>query len=79
MTCGPWTVKLGHMKNTLAILLGLAMACPAVLNAEPAPWYQWRSKSTGDMACSQTPLGAGWEKFSGPYRDARCEIRKTGK
>jgi hypothetical protein len=67
------------MKNLLAILLGLALASPAVLNAAPAPWYQWRSKANGALVCSQTPLGAGWEKFTGPYRDARCAIRKTGK
>jgi hypothetical protein len=66
-------------KTLLITLLGLALASPAVLNAAPAPWYQWRSKSTGALACSQTPLGPGWEKFAGPYRDARCEIRKTEK
>jgi hypothetical protein len=67
------------MKNMLAIVLGFALASPAVLNAAPAPWYQWRSKVNGLFTCSQTPLGPGWEKFSGPYRDARCEIRKTAK
>lgn len=67
------------MSKTLIILLGLAVASPAVLNAAPAPWYQWRSKSTGVLTCSQTPLGPGWEQFAGPYRDARCEIRKTEK
>jgi hypothetical protein len=79
LTCRPSEVKLGHMMKKIAILLGLVLACPAVLNAAPAPWYQWRSKTTGDLACAQTPLGAGWEKFAGPYRDARCEFRKTGK
>jgi hypothetical protein len=67
------------MKNMLAILLGLAVVCPAVLNAAPAPWYQWRSKANGAMACSQTPLGDGWIRFSGPYRDARCEFRVPAK
>jgi hypothetical protein len=79
LTCRRGEVKLGHMKNTLAILLGLALASPAILNAAPAPWYQWRSKANGNLVCSQTPLGPGWEKFAGPYRDARCEFRKTGK
>jgi len=41
--------------------------------AAPAPYYQWRSKLTGALACSQTPLGEGWEKSHGPYRDSRCE------
>jgi hypothetical protein len=67
------------MKKPLAILLGVGLACPALLNAAPAPWYQWRSKATGDMVCSQTPLGPGWVKFAGPYRDARCEFRIPAK
>jgi hypothetical protein len=25
------------------------------------------------LICSQTPLGPGWEKAYGPFRDARCE------
>jgi len=41
--------------------------------AKPAPWYQWRSKADGQLACSQTPLGPGWERAAGPYQDARCE------
>lgn len=67
------------MLKPLTILLGLALACPAVLNAAPAPWYQWRSKATGALACSQTPLRHGWEQFAGPYRDARCELRMSAK
>ncbi len=61
------------------VLLGLALASPAVLQAAPAPWYQWRSKATGALACAQTPLGAGWERFAGPYRDARCAMRMSAK
>jgi len=41
--------------------------------AAPAPYFQWRSKLNGALACANTPLGEGWEKASGPYRDARCE------
>lgn len=67
------------MSKIAVIALGLALASPIVLNAAPAPWYQWRSKATGDLVCSQTPLGPGWARFSGPYRDARCEIRKPEK
>jgi len=58
------------MKKT-ALLLCLSLAGAAL--AGPAPYYQWRSKLDGSLACSQTPLGAGWEKTAGPYRDARCE------
>jgi hypothetical protein len=67
------------MLKPLVILLGCALAIPAVLNAAPAPWYQWRSKATGVLACSQTPLGHGWERFAGPYRDAHCELRMPEK
>jgi hypothetical protein len=71
------------MKQIFAILLelglSLALSFPGAAGAEPAPWYQWRSKATGSLVCSQTPLGAGWERFGGPYRDARCEKRKAAK
>lgn len=56
--------------STLALLL--ALSCLPSL-AGPAPWYQWRSKLDGTLACSQTPLGQGWDRASGPYRDSRCE------
>lgn len=45
----------------------------AMAAAKPAPWYQWRSKADGQLACSQTPLGPGWERAAGSYRDSRCE------
>ncbi|MHA4870875.1 hypothetical protein ACXZ1M_24595 [Duganella sp. PWIR1] len=54
----------------IAVLM-LALHCGA-LNAEPAPWWKWRSKIDGALFCSQTPLGPGWEKAYGPFRDARC-------
>lgn len=50
----------------------VAAVCASAL-AKPAPWFQWRSKANGSLACSQTPLGPGWERATGPYRDARCE------
>lgn len=55
-----------------AALAALLLTASSAL-AGPAPYYQWRSKSTGILACSNTPLGEGWERASGPYRDARCE------
>lgn len=71
------------MKHAIAIAAGvgfsIVLALPALLNAEPAPWFQWRSKVNGSLVCAQTPLGPGWEKASGPYRDARCEKRKLVK
>lgn len=51
----------------------------STLAAEPAPFWQWRSKLDGKLACSQVPLGSGWEKVSGPYRDSRCEKRIVAK
>lgn len=61
-----------HATYLLTLGLTLGLASDAAL-AGPAPWFQWRSKLNGALACSQTPLGPGWEKFAGPYRDARCE------
>jgi hypothetical protein len=61
------------MKRTsLTIILAAALAAPPLLHAAPAPWFQWRSKVDGSLACSQTALGPGWVRFAGPYRDARC-------
>jgi len=59
------------MRKIVLSLLAVSIAGAAF--AGPAPWYQWRSKLNGALACSQTPLGPGWERANGPYRDARCE------
>ncbi len=66
------------MKSTFPIAF-LLMGATLLAQAAPAPWYQWRSKADGKLACSQVPLGHGWEKFDGPYRDARCEFRVPAK
>jgi hypothetical protein len=59
-----------------AILLAV---CSCQLAAEPAAYWQWRSKVDGRLVCSQTPLGGGWEKASGPYQDSHCQYRIRGK
>lgn len=64
--------RMNNIKTRIACLLALAL-CSAQLAAGPAPWWQWRSKLDGKLACSQTPLGPGWEKVAGPYKDSRCE------
>lgn len=51
----------------------LLILCWSAVQARPAPWYRWRSKLDGSTTCSQVPLGPGWEKESGPFRDSRCE------
>lgn len=61
------------------IVFTAAVLTVSLAQAGPAPWYQWRSKADGQLACSQTALGPGWVKFSGPYRDARCEFRIPAK
>jgi hypothetical protein len=65
---------LGAMKRLFTIGIGvlLAGACAALV-AAPAPWLKWRSKADGKQVCSQTPLGPGWEKATGPYQDSHCE------
>jgi hypothetical protein len=63
-----------------ASLLGLVLALASVWSsAEPAPWFKWRSKLDGTLACSQTPLGPGWDRVTGAYRDSHCEKRIVAK
>lgn len=70
MTQAPYPI-LSSLPRILAAMLLLACA---QLNAGPAPWWQWQSLSDAKVtACSQTPLGPGWEKFRGPFKDSRCE------
>jgi hypothetical protein len=59
------------MRRPLMIATALLLTA-AVAHAGPAPWFEWRSKIDGKLVCSQTPLGAGWEKARGPYRDSHC-------
>ncbi|GAB2898642.1 hypothetical protein GCM10027046_30700 [Uliginosibacterium flavum] len=57
------------MKRLLcAILVTLSFAA----QAEPAPWYWWASKATGQQVCSQSSPGEGWTRAGGPFRDSRC-------
>ena len=68
------------MKPSFRLLTAALLAlCASQLAAEPAPYWQWRSKVDGQLVCSQTPLGAGWEKASGPYQDSHCQYRRRGK
>lgn len=55
-----------------AAIIALLLAGASAM-AGPAPWYKWRSRVDGAMVCSQTPLGPGWEKTLGPYRDSQCK------
>lgn len=62
------------MQILRSVALGAALALILSSSlAAPAPYYQWRSTLTGELACSPTPLGEGWVRSNGPYRDARCE------
>jgi hypothetical protein len=68
------------MRHFLRPALLAVLACASFASlAEPAPWYQWRSKVDGKLVCAQTPLGPGWEKASGPYKDSHCEKRRAAK
>ena len=63
---------MGGMQILRPAALGVALILVLSSSlAGPAPYYQYRSKLTGELACSPTPLGEGWVKSSGPYRDAR--------
>jgi hypothetical protein len=67
------------MKMTIPLALALVGPVVMTAGAAPAPWYHWVSKSTAERVCSQTPLGSGWTRADGPYRDARCEKRLPAK
>lgn len=60
-----------HWFKRLTMLCCLLTAVAA--SAGPAPWWLWESVNGKNRACSQTPLGPGWRKLLGPYKDARCE------
>lgn len=64
-------MSLSRLSRRLFLCLA-ALLCGAAL-AAPAPWWLWESTTTGNKVCAQTPLGPGWRKLLGPYRDARCE------
>jgi hypothetical protein len=51
----------------VALCLFLPLACAA-----PAPWFKWKSQLDSKIACMQISPGAGWQRESGPYPDARC-------
>ncbi|MGZ8290171.1 MAG: hypothetical protein ACXW2U_04125 [Telluria sp.] len=59
----------------VAVLAGAS----AMLAAAPAPWFQWRSTIDGALVCSQTPLGKGWTRAAGPFRDSHCAKLIAGK
>jgi hypothetical protein len=60
------------INTKIVIVMTLALCCNG-LSAAPAPWWKWRSKIDGYLACAQTTLGPGWERAYGPYKDSRCE------
>lgn len=61
------------MKKLPALGLVTLLACLcAAATGGPAPWFQWRSKVDGKQVCAQTPLGPGWEKAGGPFKDSHC-------
>ncbi|MDY7538657.1 hypothetical protein QN372_05915 [Undibacterium sp. RTI2.1] len=57
-------------------LLSLSVVPAFSANAAPADWYKWRSKIDTAEVCSQISPGAGWERTSGPFKNAQCEKLK---
>ena len=57
-------------------IVSLLFLITASTSAGPAAWFNWRSQLDLVLVCSQTSPGEGWEKFSGPFLDARCEKLK---
>ncbi len=59
------------MRHLIPVIFLLILGSPQAL-AAPAPYYLWMSKVDGSRVCSQTPLGEGWQKMGGPFKDSRC-------
>lgn len=69
----PMATTAAARRPLAAALVAAVLLASAALDAAPAPWFKWRSKIDGATTCSQWPLGPGWERAGGPYRDSRCE------
>jgi hypothetical protein len=68
------------MKTTIAAIIGLLLGLACLLaTGAPARWHKWRSKLGGETVCSQVPLGPGWDRMAGAYKDSRCEIPTIAK
>ncbi|MFZ6812869.1 hypothetical protein ACO0K3_00220 [Undibacterium sp. Rencai35W] len=65
--------KIGNL-----LIVVFCLSVPVAISAAPADWYKWRSKIETTEVCSQTSPGEGWDKASGPYKDAQCIKLKSG-
>jgi hypothetical protein len=61
------------MKRSLIFAAFVFAVFLAAAGAAPAPWWLWESVTDSTKVCAQTPLGPGWRKLLGPYKDSRCE------
>jgi hypothetical protein len=66
-----------HYYRIAAAVIVLAVCTAAI--ADPAPWFQWRSRVSGARVCAQNMPVQGWAKETGPYRDSRCEKKSPAK
>ena len=64
--------------------LAVFLCCGVYALAASAPWFKWQSIYDGDVICSQSWPGEGWEQgagkfnsYSGPFKDAKCTLRGT--
>ncbi|MFZ6690197.1 hypothetical protein [Undibacterium sp. SXout20W] len=55
------------------VFLTQMLLMPAVVDAAPAAYYVWKSKTSDAQLCAQTSPGEFWEKATGPYKDPHCE------
>ena len=45
----------------------------ALVWADPAAWYLWRSPENPSAICSQLSPGDGWVVIKGPFQDGVCK------
>ncbi len=61
------------MKIAPTALFVCTVCYGALVWADPAAWYLWRSPENPSAICSQLSPGDGWVVIKGPFQDGVCK------
>ena len=61
------------MKIAPTALFVCTVCYGALVWADPAAWYLWRSPENPSAICSQLTPGDGWVVIKGPFQDGVCK------
>ena len=61
------------MKIAPTALFVCTVCYGALVWADPAAWYLWRSPENPSAICSQISPGDGWVVIKGPFQDGVCK------